>query len=157
MNLTNRNGLRTERAFTLIELLVVIAIIAILAALLLPALARAKTKARDIQCINNCKQIVLSMTMYVGDSGGTMIFYDAPTLWIAQLQTNYGQTAPVAHLPGDEGRRRHFMETAGERRTSWVWGGGLHLGLDLWHPLLSWELWHERLVFFRNGQRRLFQ
>ena len=81
---------RTLQGFTLIELLVVIAIIAILAGLLLPALARAKSKAKGVACMNNMKQIGLAHTFYKDANEGEFV-------QLAKLE----YASPDAIVPGN--------------------------------------------------------
>jgi prepilin-type N-terminal cleavage/methylation domain-containing protein/prepilin-type processing-associated H-X9-DG protein len=116
MKMTSRSGNgKATGGFTLIELLVVIAIIAILASMLLPALARAKTKAKSVSSLSNLRQISLGMTLYRDDYHGRFpghslaaVAGQARVRW-ADLVYPYMQNVEVYLSPGLRPEEMAFM------------------------------------------------
>jgi prepilin-type N-terminal cleavage/methylation domain-containing protein/prepilin-type processing-associated H-X9-DG protein len=94
------NQTRTPRAFTLIELLVVIAIIAILAGMLLPALSRAKEMGKRISCVNDMRQLSLSLSMYSDENNGYFPPRSATMRWPTYLKDGF-KNLNVLRCPSD--------------------------------------------------------
>jgi prepilin-type N-terminal cleavage/methylation domain-containing protein/prepilin-type processing-associated H-X9-DG protein len=141
---------RSRRGFTLVELLVVMGIIALLASMLMPSLAKAKAKANQIKCLNNLRQLGLSMTMYASDSNDEYPARRAePNAWPQKLKPYFRDwliiTCPsdrigvVGRLLADDSRPNRsflingfndfFMDSLSEKEYQlhrrWQWSHGM--------------------------------
>ena len=141
--------LKSDKAFTLLELLVVIAVIALLAALLLPALKQARDKAKQTQCLGNLRQLALAAGFYAADHDDWMVpQLSGAKLWPIILQICGYLPGPQDHGSEPQGVfrcpsavTRMVGTTATDATTGFNWHGaeyGVNFRADYTGDLTSW-------------------